>query len=231
MLSLYPTFLLKHMPRSRFFIAFSLFSIAVFIGLGTWQLARKRQKERFIADLYAAQTAAPQNVDTVKTFIFPCSFFAKGQFLPDKHIVLSAKTHQGKSGVYVLNVFQTQGGKFILIQRGWAQSPVFQVPVGVFTIEGIGRLPGPPTYFQPRNSPPTYFWIDLSLLSKEFNLPLEPYYIVATTSLDSRIIQTESFPLPSNNHLQYALTWYSLAFILMGMLLYGRKYSLQKEPK
>lgn len=218
------------MPHSRLFSVFSLFIIGVFLSLGTWQLVRKQEKERFISDLHAARKAPAKDADKVKSLRSPSSLFAKGQFLPDKTITLSTKTHKGKVGVYVLSVFQTQGGKYVLIQRGWAEVPPLQSPLGWLTLEGIGRLPSQPTYFQPKNVPPTYFWVDLSLLSKEFNLPLEPYYIVLKTPMESRLLATDPFPFPSNNHLQYALTWYSLAFILVGMLWYGRKKSLQKEP-
>jgi surfeit locus 1 family protein len=219
------------MKPSKSFLFFSLFLILVFISLGTWQLYRKQEKEALIYALERSQRILPQNVDEVQTpFLFqPLS--ATGHFVSGKTIFLQAKTYQGKNGVYVLDVFQTQHGQYLLVQRGWSAHTKVIVPIETLKIEGITRLPSPPTYFQPANKPPQYFWIDLNQLSTEFNLPLLPYYLVVKESFDPQILTTDPIPFPVNNHLQYAITWYLLAFFLVSMLLWSRVYSLKKENK
>lgn len=217
------------MNYSRSFAIFCLVLILGLLSLGTWQLYRKEEKEILLKALAKAYETPPQDADEVKTPSLFQPLFIKGRFLPNKTIFLSAKTHQGKSGVYVLDVFQTQGKKFLLVQRGWAQTPTASPPLQTLTLEGIARLPSPPTYFQPKNTPPTYFWIDLKALSDELNLSLLPYYIVSKTSYDTHVLPTDPIPFPSNNHLQYAITWYILAFFLLCVLFYRKKYFLQKE--
>jgi surfeit locus 1 family protein len=202
--------------------AFTGFLIIVLIGLGTWQILRKGEKEALLETL--AQSKQSQPID-MKAVSQPESFqalFAEGQFIPGKTIFLQSKTYEGKNGVYVLDVFQTSDGKYVLTQRGWATTEITSVPSMPVTIEGFVRIPSPPTYFQPENKAPTYFWIDLKALSRDLNLPLLPFYLVLKSSFDPRIAPTDPIPLPRNNHLGYAITWYLLAFLLLIMLLYGR---------
>lgn len=220
---------LMALGQSRSFIFFSLFLILVFLGLGTWQLKRRTEKEALLYSLATAWIGEVYNVDEVQTPFLMKPHAAEGHYVPGKRIFLQARTYQGKSGVYVLDVFQTQKGKFLLVQRGWSLKERAALPSGNIKIEGIVRTPSPPTYFQPLNKPPAYFWIDIDILSKELHVPLLPYYLVAKASGDPQIIPTDPFPLPRNNHLEYAITWYSLAFALLVMLLWSLKNSLHKE--
>lgn len=219
----------KTAPHSYSLILFTLLLIFVFIGLGTWQLERKKEKEALLHSLATAWMGEVVNVDEVQTPLLMKPLYAMGHYVPGKTIFLQAKTHKGKSGVYILDVFQTQKGKFLLVQRGWSPKERTLIPIGNIKIEGIVRTPARATYFQPLNKPPVYFWIDLKMLSKELQLPLLPYYLVAKTSNDSQILPTDPFPLPRNNHLEYAITWYGLAFALLVMLLWTLKNRLHKE--
>ncbi|MBL8675889.1 MAG: SURF1 family protein [Alphaproteobacteria bacterium] len=216
------------MKRKRSFLVFVLLSIFIFLGLGTWQVYRKEGKEVLLKSLEMAQKALPKNLDSLKSPTALQSIFAKGHFLAEKTIFLKAKTYQGKNGIYVLNVFQTQGGKFLLVQRGWAPYEITALPQGDLRVEGVLKMPAPPNYFQPSNEPPTYFWIDLPLISKALNVPLLPYYLVATSSFDAEIFPVKPFPSLTNNHLQYALTWYFLAFSLGIMLLWHKYFYLKR---
>lgn len=216
------------MKGKKSFLVFILFFIFVFLGLGTWQVYRKAEKEALLKSLEMAQKAPPKNLDSVKAAKALQPIFAQGHFLAGKTIFLQAKTYEGKSGVYVLNVFQTQGGQYLLVQRGWAPYEIAAVPQGELKVEGVLRAPAPPTYFQPLNAPPTYFWIDMPLLSQTLKVPLLPYYLVATSSFNAEILPVKPFPSLANNHLQYAITWYFLAIALGIMLLCHKYYYLKR---
>ena len=213
----------------RSFSLFTLLLVFVFIGLGTWQLQRKAEKETLLETLAQSQKNSAQNVDDIKIPSVFQPLFAVGHFIPGKTIFLQSKVHRGKNGVYVLDFFQTQQGQLLLIQRGWSQAEGASPPSGHMQVAGIARVPSSPHYFQPANLHPTYFWIDLKALSQNLNIPLLPYYLVAKASNDPQIHPTPPFPLPPNHHLQYAITWYSLAFALGIMLLWNRKQFLKKE--
>lgn len=201
----------------------------VFISLGTWQLQRKAEKEALLKTLLENPKKPAQDIDVIKGLEPFHSLYAIGHFIPGKTIFLQSKVHQGQNGVYILDLFQTQKGKYLLIQRGWSHYEVSSVPSGKLRIEGIARTPSSPTFFQPANTPPTYFWIDLSRLSQDLKIPLLPYYLVAKSSFDPHIYPTEPLPYPRNHHLSYAITWYSLAFALGIMLLWKKKLYWKKE--
>jgi surfeit locus 1 family protein len=217
------------MKHSSFFCIFSLVLTLGCLALGTWQLHRKGEKEALLEALEKSRQGPSSPLNESRPPPFLQAVTVRGHFLKDKTIFLQAKTRQGKNGVHVLDVFQTQKGHFLLVQRGWAQTATASPPTGTLTINGVVRAPSAPTYFQPANTPPVYFWIDINALSKELKLPLLSYYIVAKTSHDPQILPTDPFPYPPNNHLQYAITWYSLALSLLCMLLYGRRRSFEKE--
>lgn len=210
-------------------MVFTLFLILVFIGLGTWQLQRKIEKEALLHSLATAWVGEVRNVDGLESPALMKPTFAEGHYVPGKTIFLQARTHKGKSGVYVLGVFQTLKGQFLLVQRGWSPKEQAVIPAGNIRIEGIVRTPSRPTYFQPLNKPPVYFWIDLEMLSQELHVQLLPYYLVAKESNDPMVLPTDAFPLPRNNHLEYAITWYSLAFALLVMLWWSLKSRSYKE--
>lgn len=211
-----------------FFLLFMLMSALVFMGLGTWQVYRKGEKEALLRTLDTCQRMPPLKVDGSSNPPLFHPLLAKGHFLPGKTFFLLAKTHQGKVGRAVLNVFRTQGGAFLLVQRGWTQSEAVRIPSGEIILEGATRYPTPHSFFQPANAPPTYFWIDLPLLSREVGEILLPYYMVATKSTDPEILPLPPLPLQSNNHLQYAITWYGLACVVLSMLLYRHIFFLKR---
>jgi surfeit locus 1 family protein len=212
--------MIEKQKHSLSFALFTLFLVLVLSGLGTWQLKRKTEKEALLHSLAQAWVGEIYSTDKVETPTPLKPLYAIGHYMPGKTIFLQAKTYKGKSGVYVLDVFHTEKGRYLLVQRGWSPKEHTPLPSGHIKVEGIVRIPSPPTYFQPLNKPPVYFWIDLKALSQELNLPLLPYYLVAKNSDDPHILPTDPVPLPRNNHLEYAITWYLLAFFLLIMLLY-----------
>ena len=214
---------------SLLFLLLMLSSVFVFLGLGTWQLYRKGEKEALIAALVEGRALPLHNVDDKGSLALFQPVVAEGRFLPDKTIFLLVKTHKGKAGQFVLDVLRTQGGKFLLVQRGWTQRKQVRVSEGLVRIEGTARIPSAPSLFQPVNTPPIYFWIDLPLLAREIGHPLLPYYMVAKASDDPAILPTDPVPFPPNNHFQYAMTWYGLACVVLFMLLYRNTYFLKKD--
>ena len=95
-------------------------------------------------------------------------------------------------------------------------------------MEGIVRLAKGPGHFMPDNDPHnnTWFYVDPSSMMASADLPqIQPYYILAANKTDGGLPVGHQWRIDiRNNHLQYAITWFALAFgLLMVYLLYHRR--------
>lgn len=116
------------LPHS--FSIFALILIFICLGLGTWQVQRKSEKEALIESLTQSQKRTALNVDDVIPSIPFQPLTAEGHFIQGKTLFLQSKTHQWKRGVYVLDVFHTKKGQFLLVQRGWSKTEMSNPPSG-----------------------------------------------------------------------------------------------------
>ena len=79
--------------------------------------------------------------------------------------------------------------------------------------------------FTPENSNNLFFFLDMKMLELNFKKKLFPLIAENNSQLlnNYNLKKPEKIKLP-NNHLQYALTWYSLCFvIIIAFLIYKRK--------
>ena len=93
------------------------------------------------------------------------------------------------------------------------------------TFDAILLKPKRKNIFTPENSIELIFFLDLELLQLNYTKKLYP--LIAENNSDLlkqyNLRKPEKIKLP-NNHLQYALTWYSLCFvIIVAFLIYKRK--------
>jgi len=202
------------------------------LALGSWQMQRLFWKRDLIAQreaaVSAAPMAAPQSLAEAKGLEFH-HVTDDGIFLHDKEIFLGATSEAGRQGYQVLTPLLEPGGRIVLVNRGFipaelkdpAKRAAGQI-LGTVRVQGLLRLPpaGKPTWFLPDNRPDLnyWFWVDLPAMS-------------AADKLDrvaSFYIDTDASPNPGgwpkggvtrlalpNDHLQYAITWFSLAVALM----------------
>ena len=204
------------------------------IGLGVWQLERLQWKRGLIAVRSAAVAAPP---------IAPPDSFAEargsefrhvvdeGVFLNDQELYLGATSPRGgEAGFDVLTPLREADGRIVFVNRGFVPSdrkdpntrPAGQLE-GTVRIAGLLRAPpeSKPSWFLPDNRPDLnyWFWIDLAAMAKADRLDnVAPFYIDADAAPNpGGWPQGGVTPLElPNNHLQYAITWFSLA---AGMLV------------
>ena len=158
-----------------------------------------------------------------------------GYFLHDKEMYLAARSLNGNVGYHVVTPFQERDGRITLVDRGWIpldkKAPSTraggQVP-GKIAIEGLIRKPGRNSWFVPDNQPDKNFWffVDIPAMAAHDGLVnVRPYFIEAGPAANPGgypIGGQSRIELP-NNHLSYAITWYSLAFALLVIyLIYHR---------
>jgi surfeit locus 1 family protein len=217
-----------------------------FLSLGTWQLYRRAWKldliARVEARVHAAPIAAPgpaewPNVSTKSHEYLRVR--ASGTWLTESATAVQALTELG-AGDWMLIPLRTPDGSIILINRGFiAASEVrglghSKTSPEMQTITGLLRLSEPTGAFLRRNDPSADRWYsrDVQAIAKSRGLGrVAPYFIDADrasspgTAPDSPVggLTVIAFP---NNHLLYAITWYTLALMIpvsLGLLRHERR--------
>jgi len=211
---------------------FSLPMLLICLALGAWQIERLFWKQDLIAQRQAAVAAIPVPVPWTLAEAQDMEFrhvTDEGVFLNDKEIYLGATSEGGGQGYQVLTPLLEPGGRIVFVNRGYipaelkdaAKRAAGQIP-GTVRVEGLLRLPpsGRPNWFLPDNRRDLnyWFWVDLPAMSAADKLDrVAPFYIDADATPNSGGWPkggVTRLALP-NNHLQYAITWFSLAVALI----------------
>ena len=227
------------MIRFRPRLAPTLFTIpvvAVLVTLGVWQLQRLEWKSRLIAERATAVAAAPVSPPKTLAEARALEFHrvtVEGVFLHDKEILRNAIAAKGDAGFDVLTPLREEGGRIVFANRGFvptelkdpATRPTGQL-AGTVRVSGLLRVPPQekPGWFIPDNRPDrnAWFWIDLPAMAAADGLAnVAPFYIDADAEPNPGGWPkggVTPLALP-NDHLQYAITWFSLAAALVVIYL------------
>ena len=202
------------------------------VGLGSWQVQRLFWKERLIAERAAAVAAAPVSAAGITTAAADMEFHHvsdEGVFLNDKEIFLGATSEGGANGYQILTPLKEPDGRIVFVNRGFVPAEfkarakrIAGEPAGPVRIEGLLRLPpnGRPNWFLPDNRPDMnyWFWVDLPAMAAADKLDgAAPFYIDADATPNPGGWPrggVTRLALP-NDHLQYAITWFSLAIAMI----------------
>jgi len=221
-------------PDKLFFpLLVTLLSVAVLIGLSAWQLQRLSWKEKLIADYEAAQQVEPIAFATLPEAELNAQEYRRvtvsGEFLHAKELHLGGRRYYGKTGYQLLTPLQLENGEILLVNRGWVPTEFKEqstrptsLPEGIVTLTGMVRTPKPAGWLTPDNHPEKNFWFtaDIPAMATHTGLELLPVTVEIVDAANPR----DHFPAPSdgnivmrNDHLGYALTWFSLAIAALVM--------------
>ena len=219
---------------------FTIPAVLLMLGLGAWQLERLQWKEELIAERTGHIAAAPIPLPGPTEDISKLEYrrvAVEGEFLHGKATFLGARSMNGNPGYHVVTPFRLQGGRVLLADRGWIpldrkdprKRAEGEVP-GQIRLTAVIRLQGRQTWLVPDNRPDKnfFFWVDLPAMAKFAGLPQAEtrFYLEAgpeTNPGGYPIGGQTRVDLP-NDHLQYAITWFSLALALIVIyILYHRR--------
>jgi surfeit locus 1 family protein len=215
---------------------FTSVAFVVCAGLGIWQLERLQWKLGVIAfrdaALAAPAVSPPRTLAEAERMQFR-RITAEGAFLHEREILRIAPGPTGGSGFEVLTPLRQADGWVIFVDRGFVPTGLKEPAkraagelTGAVEVTGFLRLPprGKPSWFLPDNQPEQnfWFWIDLPAMAAADRLQdVAPFYIAADATPNPGGWprgQGTTEPLP-NDHLQYAITWFSLAVIAVVIYL------------
>ncbi len=204
-------------------LLFGLIGAAVLISLGMWQMQRLAWKEAILAQIESRISAAPVALPAVpeaeRDRYLPV--FAEGRFTAESLDVLVSRKQIG-AGVRVIEVFETEGRR-ILVDRGFVTDDERAAPRDEAATRVVGNLhwPAEVDSFTPAPDAKTGLWFARDVPAMAAALKTEPLLIVARESTAAGIepvpVDTANIP---NDHFGYAVQWFSLAAVWLGMTAY-----------
>lgn len=215
--------------------AAALAGIAVFVTLGIWQLHRLAWKQALIQRvderIEAAPVAAPGPAEwpllSQQAYEYR-RVRLRGRYLNDRETLVQAVTKLG-AGFWVMTPFEVADGYTVLINRGFV-SPGNRIAAnrvrgqieGETTVTGLLRMSEPKGAFLRANDRTNDRWYsrDARAISAARGLASSAPYFIDADAIQAHFpgapvggLTVITFP---NNHLAYALTWFTLASMLAG---------------
>jgi surfeit locus 1 family protein len=215
--------------------------LAVLLTLGTWQVQRLQWKEQLLSDMAARRNAPPIGAEEIAAML------SRGEDIEYRTMSVSGTfdhaderhffaTYNGQPGFYVYTPMTLDDGAVLFVNRGFVpydlKDPALRQQgqiSGEVTVTGYarGELLEKPSAIVPDNDPAKniFYWKDLSAMTSTTGVDAD---LVLPFFMDVDASQTVPGGLPqggvtqfalTNNHLQYAVTWYGLAGALVVVVI------------
>ena len=204
-------------------LLFGLIGAAVLVGLGVWQLQRLEWKRGVLAQIDArigmVPVALPAVPDPATDKYLPVT--ATGTLTGSEAHVLSSTRDDGP-GYRVIAVMATGVGRHILVDLGFVAEVELGTPrpTGPLAVVGNIHWPSEVDSFTPPHDPAQDLWFARDAAAMAKALGAEPFMVIART-VTPPVDSVTPLPVDSsgiaNDHLEYAITWFSLALVWLGM--------------
>ncbi len=217
------------MRSALFLVVIGLGGAAILISLGVWQVQRLAWKQGVIAQIeariVAEPVALPTEPDPDRDAYLPVQ--VQGTWQDQFLRVLVSQKVEG-AGYRIISALDTDAGA-ILLDHGFVDTqaalPSAPRDPAAAQISVVGNLQWPDETdgFTPDPDMEANIWFARDVTAMATELGTRPILLVAREVSQAGIGAT---PLPvdtsaiPNNHLQYAITWFSLAAIWLAMSFY-----------
>ena len=205
-------------------IFLALSGCAVLISLGVWQMQRMQWKSVILADIDgrigAAPVALPANPDQVEDRYLPVNLSG---ITTDTPLYVLVTIDDFGAGYRLISAFETEGRR-ILVDLGYVPLQTLGTdPVSeTLAITGNVHWPDEVDGWTPEPDP-SGIWFARDVPTMAAALGTEEVMVIAgevsQTTLPLTPLPLTSAGVP-NNHLTYAITWFSLALVWAMMTLF-----------
>ncbi len=203
-----------------------IFFIFIVLSLGTWQVFRLNSKSQLISDLEnnLKRNSVDFNVDIDKEYT---KVLLKKKNLKSK--IFLYHLNKGEIGFKVIVPYEVNSSLLVLVDKGWIRkdkiNSIKNSLLNDDIIEGYTKKIREKKLFTPKNNIKEDFLysVEIDNLKKSLNKNIYPLLIIQTSKTKKDIIPNDYHVGLSNNHLQYAITWYGLALFTIIFFLYYRK--------
>jgi len=215
-------------------------ALGVLISLGLWQLDRKAWKEGLIATLEhrlsTAPVALPPSAEWPRLTAAQHEFLRvtmTAKFLNDREALVytgGSTLHEagGGPGYWVFTPARLADGALVMVNRGFVpdgkQDPTARVQGQIespIKLVGVLRWPEKPGLFTPASDSVRNIWFarDSAAMAAAKGIGVAPFYVELESPEPPGGLPRAGRLRPSlpNNHLGYAITWFGLAAVLIGV--------------
>lgn len=195
--------------------------VAVLLSLGTWQVQRLGWKQAMLSEIETRIAAAPVTLpaapDAERDQYLPVT--AEGRIEGEPLQVLTSRKNVG-AGHRLVVPFET-GDRRVLLDLGFVAqgAPMPELPAGQLAVTGNLHWPDERDGFTPDPDMSARLWFARDVPAMAATLDTEPLLIVRRGGDDIPGITpwpVDTTGIP-NDHLGYAITWFSLAAIWLAM--------------
>ena len=210
------------MQRLIFLSAIGGLGLAILLGLGTWQVQRLAWKADLLEVIQTRIAAMPVDVPLTPSEAQDRyrAVTAAGE-LGRQELHVFWVTKEAETGYRVISALETGDGRRLLLDQGFVPAADKDTRRSSAAVLVTGNLlwPDEGDWSTPAPEVDTNILYARDLAYMAEQLGAEPVLIVARsitpeTSVTPQAVTAEGIP---NNHLQYAITWFSLAFIWAAM--------------
>ena len=201
----------------------------MFCALGTWQLYRLQWKTELISEITFGLDSTPVKYsNTIKKNYQ--RVVSEGKFNFEDQIYLYSLNESGKPGYDVITPYKTLKNENVLVNRGWINKNLkgnseINLKENKVKITGLLREIYKANIFKPKNDLKNNIWFSLDANDlKELTGKQFPNYMIFLEKPKNKVPAPKkvSIDVP-NNHLKYAITWYSIAISILFYYLYFRR--------
>ncbi|HEX4408036.1 MAG TPA: SURF1 family protein [Xanthobacteraceae bacterium] len=219
----------------------AVLAFIILIGLGVWQIQRKTWKENLISALTERLATPPEALPSASQW--PTLVQADDEY---RHVSFSATFANDRealvfasatgfrpdvngTGYWVFTPARLADGSTVIVNRGFVPDSRRDVQTrpqgeltGLVVIAGVLRWPDDRHWFTPKDDPGHNLWFSRdpeSIAAAKGLADVAPFYVE-----QEQPVPPGGLPQPGklvvalpDNHLQYAVTWFGLAAVLVGV--------------
>jgi len=203
-------------------LLFGIVGVAILVSLGVWQVQRLQWKNHILSDIETRIAAEPVTLpdapDPESDKYLPV--VVEGDFTGERIRVLVSLKQVG-AGYRYISVMETAAGR-ILVDRGFARTDAEGGPEASRDVRITGNLHWPDEVdgYTPDPDLEAGIWFARDVPRMAAHLETRPVLVIASKTSETNPFATplrlDSAGIP-NDHLEYAITWFSLAAIWAGM--------------
>lgn len=226
------------MPMKHRVIPFAIFmfGFATLVSLGVWQLHRAEEKRVRHETFIERMNLEPIPLDLIERDVVANDYLwrqteVQGHYL-DTQILLDNRIRKGNAGYEVMTPFKSDGGRTVLINRGWIPLagnrevvPKLPVPTGRLTLKGfvgpepvVGiELPGGSDSAERLSANTLRFQRpSISYIERAVDLKLWPALIYLDEESSSALMTDWAPPGDgSDRHTAYAVQWFAMSAVVV----------------